>query len=65
MPWLLATVVDGTPMYWTGRKGKNGGPQRTLWKGDAKVFSTARGAYETADTHEGLRNSEEWKAVRR
>ncbi len=65
MPWLLSIEVDGQQMYWTGRQGKRGGPQRTLWKADAKHFSSPRCAYETADTHEGLKGSEDWKVVKR
>lgn len=64
MPWLLAIEVDGQPMYWTGRI-KRGGPQRTLWKSDAKSFTTPRAAYECADTHVELKDSDQWKAVRR
>jgi hypothetical protein len=63
--WLLATDAEGPRQYWTGREGPNGGPQRTLWKGDAFHFTTPRAAYESAETHECLRRSEEWKAVRR
>lgn len=64
MPWLLAIQADGVTQYWTGRI-KRGGPQRTLWKSDAKHFTSPRCAYETADTHEELKGSEDWKVVKR
>jgi hypothetical protein len=65
VPWLLSIEVDGQPMYWTGRKGRHGGPQRTLWKGDAKLFTTPRAAYECADTHAELKDSDQWKVIQR
>jgi hypothetical protein len=65
MAWLLAIEVKGVTEYWTGRQGPNGGPQRTLWKADAFHFPTAEAAYVCADTHQGLKNSEEWKVVPR
>lgn len=65
MPWLLAIEVDGQTEYWTGKEGRNGGPQRSPWKSDAYHFSTPRAAYEAADTHRFLKDSDEWKVVPR
>lgn len=65
MAWLLAIEVEGRTEYWTGRQGPNGGPQRSLWKSDAYHFKTAVSARECADTHEGLRDSDQWRVVAR
>lgn len=65
MAWLLAIEADGVRQYWTGKQGKNGGPQRTLWKSDAYHFRTAEAARECAGTHKGLRDSDQWKVVQR
>ena len=65
MAWLLAIEVDGAMEYWTGRQGEKGGPSRTPFKSDAYHFRTAEAARECANTHRGLRNSEEWRVVRR
>lgn len=65
MPWLLALGDGDSREYWTGEQGRNGGPSRTPFKADAFHFTTPRAAYEAAETHECLKHSEEWKAVRR
>lgn len=65
MAHLLAIDEGDVRQYWTGEVYSNGTPIRTLWKGLARHFTTARAAYEAAGTHECLRLSEEWKAVPR
>lgn len=63
--FLLATDKSGERRYWEGRMWPDGSPVWTTHKHEAKHFSSARAAYECADTHKSLRNSEEWKAVPR
>jgi hypothetical protein len=65
MPWLLAREMDGETVYWTGEVRADLQPVRTLWKGDARHFTTARAAYEAAATHRALAHSNLWKAVLR
>lgn len=67
--WILAKVVgrlpDGEPIheYFTGRHGDGGGPSRSPFKTDAMKFHDARSAYECAQTHKTMRDSDEWKAI--
>lgn len=65
MAWLLAIEVDGELEFWTGRQGEKGGPSRTPFRCDAYHFQTAQSARECANTHKGLRDSDEWKVVPR
>lgn len=65
MAWLLALDVEGSREYWNGRQGEKGGPSRTPFKSDAYHFRTAEAARECANTHKGLRDSDEWKVVPR
>jgi hypothetical protein len=65
-PYLLArTGRDGRMQYWEGRMWPNGDPCWTHDKHRAYHFSSARAAYEAADTHRALRNSDEWRVVPR
>jgi hypothetical protein len=55
--------MDGVQVYWTGYRHVSGEPQWTLWRAKAKHFTTARGAYEAAETHPEM-NQAEWKAIK-
>jgi hypothetical protein len=48
-------------LYFTG---KSGHWRESLWKQDAYHFTSARAAYECAETHHWMK-PEEWRAVRR
>lgn len=62
MPYLVTRSVEGVPVYWTGRTHYSGYPDKTLWKCDAKHFSTQRAAYEAASLYPNLA---EWRVVKR
>jgi len=68
MTYILARTMDSpsgpVTVFWTGYRHVSGEPQWTLWRSKAKHFTTARGAYEAAETHPEM-NPNEWKAVRR
>lgn len=63
--YLLARDVAGEREYWTGEVNERGFPRTTPWKGGARHFTGARAAYEAAGTHQALKFSDDWKAVRR
>lgn len=65
MPWIFAKRVDGHDEYWTGRAGRNGGLSRSLWQQDAAAFMTRDSARECAETHDELRDSDEWRVIQR
>jgi hypothetical protein len=65
MPWIFAKRVNGHDEYWTGRTGANGGLSRSLWQADAAAFTTIQSADECAATHDELRDSDEWRKVKR
>lgn len=62
--YVLARMQDGEWIYWLGRKARSGGVAWTPFVCDAKHFSSARCAYEAADTHPEI-DQTEWRAIRR
>lgn len=65
MPWIFTRKYLGVDEYWTGRTDRDGHPERTLFRHEAKHFSGASAAYQAADTHRDLRNSDSWRVVKR
>ncbi len=59
--WVLTRGYNGTALYFRGES--YDGPLWTVWAHDAYKFSSARAAYECANTHTGLRDSSEVRAV--
>lgn len=68
--WVLGKLVGkdpkGSPIYefFTGEQGRKGGPARSPFRADGYKFYSARSAYQCADTHAEMRNSEQWKVLR-
>lgn len=49
--------------YWTGEQGENGVPSRSPFRSDAFHFTTPGAAYECAQTHWQLKDSDQWRVV--
>ena len=66
-PYVLARPVEhfGEIMheYWTGEVTHGGNPRWSTHSSDARIFTTARCAYEAASTHRAMRDSDEWRAI--
>lgn len=68
--WVLGKKVGsdaaGHPIFefFTGGAGRHGGPTRSPFRADGYKFYSARSAYQCADTHEEMRNSEDWMVLR-
>lgn len=63
--WLLARGKGEDQEFFTGKVKESGQPRVTPFRSDGFHFSSARAAYEAAETHTGLRGSEQWRVVRR
>lgn len=59
---VLAKNVDGEDVYFV-RTNSYGRVRWSPFWSEAAHFSSARSAYECAQTHRGLRDSEEWRVV--
>lgn len=62
---LARTGPDGALQFWEGRMWPDGSPVWTPFRHRAFHFCCAGAAYDAANTHKALRNSDEWKAVPR
>jgi hypothetical protein len=61
MTWILVREHENVLLYFTGKRGHW---RESMWKQDAFHFSSARGAYECAETHAWMK-PDDWRAVRR
>lgn len=62
MIYVLAREIDGADVYFV-RANAHGRARWSPFWSEAAHFSTARAAYECAQTHRGLCNSDEWRVV--
>ncbi len=60
--YVLAREFDGETVYWRGIVDDRGTPRWTLWRHEARHFSSPRCAYEAAATHPKM-NPDEWRAI--
>jgi len=60
--YVLAKKIDGEDVYFI-RPNVYGRVRWTPFWSEAAHFSSARSAYECAQTHKGLRDSDEWRAL--
>lgn len=60
--YILAKVVSGRDVYWTGEFRLSGLPEFTHFKCEAEHFKTTREAYQTAGLRPELSN---WRVIPR
>jgi hypothetical protein len=63
--WIFKRASLHGTEYWRGRMNGFGDPVTSLHVCDAFVFRSHDGALQTAETHAALRDSDQWRVVRR
>jgi hypothetical protein len=64
-PTIFKRRRNGVDEFWRGRASETGRLLASVHRCDAFVFKTRDAALQCAETHDELRNSEEWKVAPR
>ena len=63
--WIFKRPTLSGDEFWCGLMDEEGFPVTSRHRCEAYVFKSNEGALQTADTHDALRNSADWKVVHR
>jgi hypothetical protein len=63
--WIFKRASIHGDEFWRGSVNHQGEPRVSLHRCDARVFKSHESALECAATHEALKDSDHWKAVKR